>query len=373
MRVGIFSPYLPKHYGGGEKHVLTTAEYLSEQHEVDILIPTDSTNVVKAQEQYETFFDIDLSRVNWVPSALADRTMKPWQIWNLTREYDVFLYATDGSVFLSGAKQSILHVQIPFSNEHRGLWARQKLNSWNVINTNSEFTKKVIEKNWKTAVDIIHYPYVNTKEIPFPNENKRRFILSVGRFYDPAHTDVHAKRQDILIEAFKKGCKESGWDKRNWELHLVGAVEPASVHDDFVKELQKSAKGFPVFFHHDIPHDELTQLYAKSQIFWHAAGYGIDEQEHPQRVEHFGMSTIEAMAYGVLPVVVNRGGLKETVDHETNGFRFTTEEELIDYTMQLMNMKTDERAAWQRRARHKAEQFSLERFQKTIDQMLVMK
>ncbi len=373
MKIGIFSPYLPKHFGGGEKHILTTAEYLSKQHDVDLIIPTDTTNIEHAQKQYESFFDLNLSRVHWVRSALADRTMKPWETWNFTRQYDVILYATDGSVFLSGAKQNILHVQIPFTNEHRGLWSRKKLTSWNVINTNSEFTKKVIEKHWKTAVNVIHYPYVNTSEIPFPNENKRRFILGVGRFYDPSHTDVHAKRQDILIEAFKRGCKELGWDKRNWELHLVGAVEPDSVHAEFVASLQNSAKGFPIFFHHDIPHTELAQLYAKSQIFWHAAGYGIDEREHPEKVEHFGMSTIEAMAYGALPVVVNRGGLKETVDHETNGFRFTTEDELLEYTTQLMNMKPDERAVWQQRARKKAEQFSLEKFQDTIEHMLRMK
>ncbi|MCD8484489.1 glycosyltransferase family 4 protein [Candidatus Woesebacteria bacterium] len=373
MRVGIFSPYLPKHYGGGEKHVLATAEFLSRQHEVTIFIPTSTENIEAAQAQYESFFDLDLSRVQWQPSTLADRTLKSWQIWSLTRQFDVFLYATDGSIFLSGAKKSILHVQIPFTNQHRGLWPRKKLNSWNVINTNSEFTKEVIESHWNTAVDVIHYPYVDTAQIPFsPDMRKQRQILAVGRFYDPEHTDVHAKRQDVLVETFKRGCKELGWDKRNWQLHLVGAVEPDSVHTAFVTRLKKAAQGFPIFFHHDISHTELSDLYAKSRFFWHAAGYGVDETTHPQKVEHFGMSTIEAMARGTLPVVTDKGGLKETVDHGENGFRFSTDDELLSYTHELMGLKTDERATWAQRARTKAEQFSLERFHHTIDQMLSM-
>ncbi len=378
MRIGIYSPYLPKHYGGGEKHVLTTTAYLSQNHDVEILIPSafNSEDLTRAVSQYESFFDLDLSLVEWKHSPLADRTVRPWQTWQYTRQFDVLLYATDGSLFLSGAKLSILHVQIPFTNRQAGWWARQKLNSWNVLNTNSAFTKEVIDKSWNTAVDVIHYPFVDTATIPYPpipDSQRQRQILAVGRFYDPEHTDVHAKRQDILIQAFKTGCKQLGWDKRNWQLHLVGAVEPDSVHTAFVERLQKEAQGFPIFFHHDIPHNELNDLYAKSSIFWHAAGYGIDEERFPQKVEHFGMSTIEAMARGTLPVVVNKGGLKETVDHNENGFRFDSLEELLQYTQELMNLKGATRSEWSDRARKKSEEFSLERFTTTVDQMVAMR
>ncbi|MCA1602183.1 MAG: glycosyltransferase, partial [Acidobacteria bacterium] len=72
-------------------------------------------------------------------------------------------------------------------------------------------------------------------------------------------------------------------------------------------------------------------------IFWHAAGYGEDESTRPIFVEHFGISTVEAMAAGCVPVVINKGGQREIVQHGVNGFLWDTLEELKEYTAMLMN------------------------------------
>lgn len=372
MRIAVYSPYLPKHAGGGEKHMLTSAALLSKEHEVELLVAPDMLSQVEAAtKRYEALFSLDLSRVKWVGSRLAARTRRPWETWQETRRYDVLLALTDGSLFWAGARRNIFHIQVPFTHSLSGWLNRSKLRTWDIINTNSEFTKAVIERSWRITVDVVHTPYVDTANIAYPpQKSKGKKILAVGRFYDPQHTDLHAKRQDLLIEAFRKGCAEFQWDTLGWELHLVGAVEPGTVHEAFVKKLKAESAGLPIHFWHDIPDEELDAHYQTSSFFWHAAGYGIDEALHPAKVEHFGMSVIEAQARGCIPLVCNRGGLKETVQQGKSGFLFETLDELIAQTEELRRKKRAELQPIQDAARTQAEQYSLERFSETLQYML---
>lgn len=371
MTIGMYSPYLPKHAGGGEKHFLTTAWYLAQTHDVFLLIPDNVTDMATRIQEYERLFGLDLSRVKWFPSELASGRGNPLTRWQETKRYDVFWYATDGSVFLCGSPKSVLHIQIPFRNRHAGWFARQKLQSWRVRNANSRFTQRVVQEAWQIPVPFIHYPFVDTTNIPFPAKKKKKSqILAVGRFFDPDLTDVHAKRQDVLIEAFVTAYEKFNWGRKNLSLVLVGGIEPEGVHADFVHRLKQKAKGYPITFLHDVSYTRLHRLYDESLIFWHAAGFNIDEAAEPQRVEHFGMSTIEAMAHGCVPVVVNKGGLKESVDDKQNGFRFETTAELGEITQQIIRMGEKRVGLMARAAREKAETFSLERFCRTIDAMM---
>ncbi len=371
MKIGIYSPYLPKHAGGGEKHLLTTAWYLSQNHQVSILIPHTVKDIDGRAREYERLFALDLSRVQWRPSPLASGRGNPLTHWQETRHYDVFWYATDGSLFWAGAPKNVLHIQIPFRNQHRGWFARQKLMSWQVRNANSAFTQRAVQESWQIDIPFIHYPYVDTSHLPFPDLTKKKNqIIAVGRFFDPEHTDVHAKRQDILLEAFLTGYEKYNWSRKKLSLVLVGGVEPGSIHSDFVRRLKQKVGHYPVKFYHDISYERLHRLYDESLLFWHAAGYQIDEEQEPQRVEHFGMSTIEAMAHGCIPLVVDRGGLKESVDHGVNGFRFATTAQLDELTNHILRQGVKAHTELARAARTKAATFSLERFCQTIDQML---
>ncbi len=371
MKIGFYSPYLPKHAGGGEKHFLTTAWYLSQRHEVSVLIPDNTANLTDRIRDYERLFNLDLSRIQWRRSPLASGRGNPITRWQETKRYDAFWYATDGSLFWCGAPKSILHIQIPFTNHHAGWFARQKLASWKVRNANSEFTRQVVEQAWQIKIPFVHYPFVDTNRLPMPDlDKKKNQIIAVGRFFDPQHTDVHAKRQDVLLEAFLTGYEKYGWDKRKVNLLLVGGIEPEGIHADFVRKLKQRAKGYPVTFRHDISYDQLHRLYDESAVFWHAAGFGVDEEREPQRVEHFGMSTIEAMAHGCVPVVVNKGGLKESVTAGITGYRFETIDDLQKITDTIWHGGAKLRHKIGRAARAKAEEFSLEKFCQIIDQML---
>lgn len=363
MKIGLYSPYIPKHFGGGEKHMLTSAWYLSQKHDVEVLLPSDSPDEKTWREKYESLFGLDLSKVRFVASALADRTSSPFQSWRITSKYDAFLFLTDGSLFFSGSKNSILHIQIPYTFSKKSPLEQLKLATWKKKNANSRFTQRIVEKSWNTSIPFLHYPYVR---IPAPaaQSEKNQDILAVGRFIAPGHA-THSKGQEILLDAFIEAQKAGKLSESR--LHLVGTIEPGA--DGFVTELRRKAKGYPVRFHHDISQGQLDKLYDTSALFWHAAGWGIDEKNQPEKVEHFGMATIEAMAHGCIPIVLEKGGSKEIITRGKNGFFFETASELSAISQNLLKSKRKQLQI-QKAARERAKDFSLERFCQTLDEMV---
>ena len=112
--------------------------------------------------------------------------------------------------------------------------------------------------------------------------------------------------------------------------------EPGLEHSDYLQRIQHEALGFPITLHIDIPFQELVQLYSESTIYWHASGFGENEKREPIKFEHFGITTVEAMASGCVPVVIGMGGQPEIVQHGHNGFLWLKLEELQSLTWKLV-------------------------------------
>jgi glycosyltransferase involved in cell wall biosynthesis len=109
----------------------------------------------------------------------------------------------------------------------------------------------------------------------------------------------------------------------------------------------------------------LRGLYERARIFWHAAGLGDDDEARPERSEHFGAVTVEAMAAGCVPVVIRKGGQPEIVEHGVSGYLWDTVEELAAYTRMLVRDEElrDRMAA---AARLRAERFGREAFSRRV-------
>ena len=80
-----------------------------------------------------------------------------------------------------------------------------------------------------------------------------------------------------------------------------------------VESLRKKTAGSKIEILTDSEFETLQTYYSKAKIYWHAAGFGEDLEKHPDRAEHFGMSTVEAMSAGCVPVVFAGGGQLEIV------------------------------------------------------------
>ena len=205
--------------------------------------------------------------------------------------------------------------------------------SYSMIWANSEFTRRWIKKYWGMESQVL-YPPVDVDE--FRPVEKKNYILNVGRFF----AGQHNKKHQMLVEAFRQ-MVDAGL--KGWELHLVGGVMAGEEHQAYYANIQKAVEGYPIVLHPDQTYKDLLHLYGESSIYWHASGYGEDENEHPDKFEHFGITTIEAMAAGCVPVVIGKGGQPEIVNHAENGFLWQTSEQLREFTLRMINDAAERR------------------------------
>jgi len=208
------------------------------------------------------------------------------------------------------------------------------LKTYNKIITISEYSKKWIKKLWGSESTIL-FPPVDIDS--FKVGKKEKIILSVGRFF-PEH---HNKKQLELAQTFKQILEQYSDEMRGYTLYLVGGVGGRADHLEYVEKIRAASKNYPIEIITNIGWGELVELFARSYIFWHASGMGEDEKVHPERFEHFGITTVEAMAAGCIPVVINKGGQKEIINNGYDGFFFKDWQELKDITIKIIRGEVD--------------------------------
>lgn len=116
------------------------------------------------------------------------------------------------------------------------------------------------------------------------------------------------------------------------------------------EKLVAQAAGLPVQFHVNASQETIAALYANSSVYWHAAGVGVDELQEPHRCEHFGISVVEAMSAGCVPLVFRLGGPAATVQHQVSGYVYGSQDELVDWTAQVLGQEPDDATVQQMRA-----------------------
>ena len=326
-------------YGGGEKYLCTLAEVLSTVDTYEVTLLIDKPSITK--ETLSRYFNLALERVT-VQSVTTQ------QIQEIFSKADIGVIVSNFRSFGNRARKNVYVLQIPYpeispsrvvgklvkggiKEAGKDLYRRSLLTdarNADLALVYSTFVKDVLQHHQKIHAQVL-YPPIDDFEGQATKEN---IILSVGRIFRGLYND---KRYDILIDAFKK-LREL-LPHTSWTYHLVGSCGSDVESRRYMEELRASATGHPIYFHVNSSYDELRQFYNQAEIFWHAAGYGVDEERYPERTEHFGMSTVEAMSAGCVPVVVNRGGQKEIVSHGKSGYLWNTLDEFLEYTAALVN------------------------------------
>jgi glycosyltransferase involved in cell wall biosynthesis len=153
-----------------------------------------------------------------------------------------------------------------------------------------------------------------------------------------------------MIEAFRALRAAAPDAVRGWRLVLVGGSSPRNAYLERVREAASREPG-GIEVRVDVPFEELLGWYGRASLFWHACGLG---ERDPQLIEHFGMTTVEAMQNRCAPVVFDGGGQREILEHGTSGFRFRSLDELCALTVRLIEDAALRRAVQERgRARSK--------------------
>ncbi len=329
----IVDPYWDS-LGGGERYAAAVARYLLKSGwEVDVWWKENVSDQIKDR------FGIDITQASFTRNKnLAD--------------YDLVFWVSDGSIPTSLAKKTIIHFQVPFHDKTSGSSANQLQVKLYTVVCNAQFPKSYIDKTYGISSQVI-YPPVDV-EVNYQGA-KLDQIVCLARFSQT----LHAKRQDVLIKAFSQLALPG------WKLVLAGGV----TDPDYLASLQKQALGLAVEFVINPTGLQARQLLSQSKLFWSATGFAVDENKFPEKLEHFGITPVEAMASGTVPLVIAKGGHRETVVDKQSGYWWNTIEELGDLSLQLA--KDDQ--LWEKmsqQAKIQSQKFSTSEFEKHMTTLI---
>ena len=314
-RLAVYNSYWGS-LGGGEYHAAAIAECLSQFGPVDLLSEHDFD-----LDRLGRQFGLELSRCRKVITSGLLLQTNP----TATSRYDVFVNSTYGSSVSSNAETSAYIVSFPHEIRHRSNAERQFLGTYDLFLANSAFTSTFVRAFWDVE------PHVLYPAVPSPTRStgpKRRAIISVGRFF----INGHNKKQLEMVNIFRD-MVDTGEISLEWELILIGQIQYGQEH--YFHSVVDAARGYNIRVLSNVERPDLNHHLNDSAIYWHATGLGEDLVAHPDLAEHFGISTVEAMLSGCVPIVIGAGGQPEIVEHSKNGYLFNNVDEMRTITKEL--------------------------------------
>ncbi|XP_015867003.2 GDP-Man:Man(3)GlcNAc(2)-PP-Dol alpha-1,2-mannosyltransferase [Ziziphus jujuba] len=220
---------------------------------------------------------------------------------------------------------------------------------------NSSWTQTHIEKLWKIPHRTKRvYPPCDTsglQVLPLERPTETPKIISVAQFRpEKAHT--------LQLEAFSVAIGKLDPYLPRPKLQFVGSCRNKS-DEERLQNLKNKAVELKidadVEFHKNIAYRDLVELLGD-------AFAGI----HSMVDEHFGISVVEYMAAGAIPIAHNSAGPKMDIvleeDGQQTGFLARSLDEYADAILNVMQMPETERLKMAMAARKRARRFSEQRF-----------
>jgi glycosyltransferase involved in cell wall biosynthesis len=336
-RIGIYDHTLHA-IGGGQKYGCTLASALQDDFDITLIVNRSVTT-----QDLKSWYNLDLAscKIQVIPlpffeknggreidpETVSPRIKNPFhQISRESGKYDIFVNNSMLEKVYPLSPVSVLICHFPERRRSSYFYA----DKYNYLVYNSQYTAEWIQKKWKIKPTTHIYPPVDL--IPsVKTEEKENIILSVARF------EKGGSKQQLEMAKVFNNLSLTGPEKfRNWKLVLAGGSVADNPYLEKIKNLLSSWQTKNIELKINIPLNELESLYQKAKIFWHFCGF---RQSDPARVEHFGMSIVEAMQNRGVPVVFDGGGQKEIVEQGVSGFRFVTLKELKEKTFAVMSEK----------------------------------
>lgn len=354
-RAGIYGMPFDR-VGGGQLHQAAVADVLSSSYDVELIHHVPGLDHDQLSHQYG--LDLDTLNLRYVQpfAAIWPYSQEVGRFEGnpfvahkaLTEPYDLFVNVVVGPPIRSYARRSALLVLFPYAGRsdmwpwsepsHRTpvpqriirnayyWWRWQRVfASYTKCVANSAFTADWIRKRWGRQAVVVFPPVRARFAAAHP---KDKVILSVGRF----SRNGTQKRQLELVQTFVRAYDTHF---KGWEYWCAGGLSDGPADQRYFREVAQAAEGHPVRLIPNAPGEVIRQAYERAAVFWHGAGYGVEEHLHPEQTEHFGISTVEAMAAGCVPVVMRKGGQREIVEHGKSGFLVDTLAELVRYSGDL--------------------------------------
>jgi glycosyltransferase involved in cell wall biosynthesis len=312
-KILVFDPYLDT-LGGGERYIFALAHALASDADVTLAGPVVPPAGRLDHLGFATSVPVIQIAKHDFPRASAD--------------YDMAVVLTNDVPPPSNARINWAVVQFPFEPLADRSHFRDRFRQWRNLRqyrciVYSQFCEDWLWRRWHRR-SVVVAPPVETRE--YVPADKKPMILSVGRFF----TGGHCKRQDLLVQAFKQLAPRIAPE---WRLVLAGGAKDDASTREYLHGIEQAIGDSPISVRVNISQDELASLYRHASLFWHATGFGRDAA-NPESAEHFGMTTVEAMSAGAVPLVYADGGQREIVTSEV-GCLWQEVDELVEASAYL--------------------------------------
>ncbi len=214
---------------------------------------------------------------------------------------------------------------------------RSRVDRVDLLLSTSNFTKGFVRKKWGRDSTTL-YPPCPIDLYRDLNGAKENLVITIGRV-------VPEKRMNLFLEIARQ--------LPQLKFAIIGSVAPE--RESYLQHLKDTAPTNVSFVMS--PLRRVKDLLAKAKIYVHSA-----------LNEHFGISIVEAMAAGCVPVVHDSGGPREIVSNNA-GYKWNSVSEAVTQISNLVENDTL-RKELSRAAALRAEQFTPEAFERDMGRVI---
>ncbi|GMH32635.1 hypothetical protein BSKO_00469 [Bryopsis sp. KO-2023] len=235
-----------------------------------------------------------------------------------------------------------------------------------VVMVNSTWTLNHIRSLWwQFSPPTVVYPPVDSRElqaIPLDRPLKQVYLISVAQFRPEKNHRMQLEAYSLAMQMAERSSDATSEALKATRLKFVGTcrhVDDKNRLEDLKGMVARMGLERNVEFFENMPFSDLKVLLG-------GAVGGL----HTMLDEHFGISIVEYMAAGVIPIAHNSGGPKEDIlpgqDGYGNGTKIgylaDTVEEFAQAILDVLTMAQKDRLKISAAARARAGLFSQERF-----------
>ncbi|PIS42867.1 MAG: hypothetical protein COT24_01145 [Candidatus Kerfeldbacteria bacterium CG08_land_8_20_14_0_20_40_16] len=327
-------------FGGGERNVISLIEALNIKSIIPKVLTEEGVDEKEIEARYNKKVKFSLRKISTPKRRIFhfirevffsnpilpylkecdfvyDFTNKPPLIFK-SRKYLKYIYVLNDRRTAKFSRITRYYIIVTKILASFGIKKFQRLHPGIINITQSEYIQNEIKKSTSLTIPII-YPPVDLNKFYCSEKIKRSGLVSLGRFSPE-------KNHLLQIELAKKFP--------GVHFTFIGSIK----NDVYFRKLQQKIKLDSlnnISLLPDATFKKVKRILCESLVFLHST---IEE--------HFGLSTVEAIAAGCLPLVHDSGGQREVVRFEE--FRFKDLPEAVAKLENMLDMPDEKKEEYRR-------------------------